>query len=675
MKKFVRQGIKLWLFSAAVLLSAITNAQTTGFCENFNANPVTPVTGPGCTGTAVPGVLDNWGTINANVGYNDVGSIGGAGDIYLDIDDQGCSNGGSFIYNPVDYDGNWIEMVQGEGCLCFDIRTFYIATGTLTPNTLRIYNTNDPLGATNTATFVMSGSYDVSRGWVRICAPIELSDGTDLPSNADGQWVNTGGAAAWDSLITNVESLAYYVDVGGGDEQFGLDNICISQDCDSTYSGEPEPTNEGAYCCDESDNLIANGNFEFGVTGFSSDYSQNSATLPGQYDVGTSASAFGANVTDHSYCQDATTYANNDQFLLVNGLTNQASGSQSVIWEQTLTGLDPEKEYRFCGNFKNLPQCTFDVLPQITVQLSSFYSETATINTDASDPCDWMNLNFCFRGQEEMVIQIILDEGSLGDGNDLAIDDLSVQELKDPNLNISVLHQGEPQEITGSINTIDPSDDALPYSTEICDQPWFWFVFTVDNYSGGTITIDPAATYGWGNDIGGSSIFNPPSSGPNWDLTTNFPGFPFADDVLYVVGMQTPSCCEDCVDDGFTYQIVLNSSFVGDATLAANDIKFIKDILGTYQTPSIEDKSTSDTKSGFSIIPNPAHNYVTIQISEQELTAVSVYNLNGSQVIMQQMPAGVQNEQLDISSLSAGMYFVHVTTKDGQILTEKLLVK
>ncbi|MFT4697666.1 MAG: hypothetical protein ACI9SJ_000795 [Flavobacteriaceae bacterium] len=46
-----------------------------------------------------------------------------------------------------------------------------------------------------------------------------MSSGGVLPSNADGQWVvNTGNAADWDALITNVNSIYFYVDVDGGTE-------------------------------------------------------------------------------------------------------------------------------------------------------------------------------------------------------------------------------------------------------------------------------------------------------------------------------------------------------------------------------------------------------------------------------------------------------------------------
>ncbi|MEP2935126.1 MAG: T9SS type A sorting domain-containing protein [Gilvibacter sp.] len=449
--------------------------------------------------------------------------------------------------------------------------------------------------------------------------------------------------------------------------EMSIDDICITEAIIIN--------NEGAYCCDETDNLIANGNFEAGNTDFNSAYTFDSNTLPERYDVTTDASLFGATVTDHSFCEDPTTYAANDTFMLVNGLTNQPAGAQSVIWEQTLVGLDSAKEYRFCGNFKNLPQCTFDVLPEITVSLSNGYSETITVSADPTDPCDWNNLSFCFSGQEKIVIQITLNEDSLGDGNDLAIDDLSVQELRDPNLNISVLHQGEPQEVTGSINTIDPSDDALPYSTEICDEPWYWYVLTVDSYSGGTFTIDFSDSYGWGNDTGGSSIFNPAATGPNWDLTTTFPGFPFDDNKLYLVGMYTPSCCNDCVDDGFTYQLILNNREMDSSTMSDEDKKRVIEILGTYQNPTSLESKSIQLGQDFKVYPNPAKDFVNVTLANQLISEVNIYNVSGRQVMHRLNPSKTATVQIDVSTLSTGLYFLHSTDSKQNVHIKKLLIE
>ncbi|MDC7993892.1 T9SS type A sorting domain-containing protein [Altibacter sp. HG106] len=675
-----------WLvLCCTTLVTTATFSQS--FCEDFSNPSSTAPVGNACTGVYQPGMLDNWGAQNIDaLQYTDVNSQGGSGDFYLFLDDGSCGNGGTVAFNDVDYSGNWLTMVpQEEGCFCFDLRVFFIATGTITGyNSLRIYNGPDPGSSTVSAVFTLTTPIDVSQGWVRICAPIALSSGGVLPGNADGQWtVNTGNAADWDTLVQNVGSLAFGVDVAGGDERWGIDNICISEKCDATVGGEPEPTPDGAFCCDESENLVNNGNFEFGNTGFASSYTQNAATLPGQYDVTNSAAAFGTTVTDHSFCADPVAYPNNDQFLLVNGRTTQAAGSSSVIWRQSVT-LDPEKEYRFCANFKNLPQCTFDILPQLTIETSSGYTQTLTVNTDPSDPCDWQMESFCFRGDQRTAIRIRLAEDGLGDGNDLAIDDISVQELVDPNLSITVQHQGNPQQVTGSLNTISTADDVLPYNPDICQEPWYWYVITLDSASGGSFVIDFSEPFGWGNNTG-YSLFNPSTSGTTpWNLTTNFLPFPFQQNTLYLVGMTTPSCCEDCTDDGFTYQVIYNNQapmgVEEGLTQAQKD--WIRSWLGTYgsvfgdkaslpseNSENVLEMRTSAVASEVMVYPNPAKEVLHITNNNaSSIQAATIVDVNGKQV--QQLSAPYS--EANIEHLTSGLYFIHLKMNDS-IISKKFI--
>ncbi|MAT89176.1 MAG: hypothetical protein CMC35_00670 [Flavobacteriaceae bacterium] len=676
-----------WLVLCCTILVS-TQSFSQGFCEDFsNPSSTTPV-GNACTGVYQPGMLDNWGAQNIDaLQYSNVNSQGGASDYYLFLDDGSCGNGGTVAFNDVDYSGNWLTMVpQEEGCFCFDLRVFFVQTGTITGyNSLRIYNGPDPGSSTVSAVFTLTTPIDVSQGWVRICAPIALSSGGVLPSNADGQWtVNTGNAADWDALMLNVGSLAFGVDVASGDERWGIDNICISEVCDATVGGEPEPTPDGAFCCDESDNLVDNGNFEYGNTGFNSSYTQNAATLPGQYNVTNSAAAFGTAVTDHSFCEDPVAYPNNDQFLLVNGRTTQPAGTSSLIWGQRLQ-LDPEKEYRFCANFKNLPQCTFDILPELIIETNTGYSQTVTINTDPSDPCDWQMESFCFQGDRRTAIRIRLSEDGLGDGNDLAIDDISVQELVDPNLSITVQHQGNPQQVTGSINTISTSDDVLPYDPDLCREPWYWYVITLDSASGGSFVIDFSEPYGWGNNTG-YSLFNPTTSGATpWDLTTNFIPFPFQQNTLYLVGMTTPSCCEDCTDDGFTYQVIYNNQaplgIEEGLTQAQKD--WIRSWLGTYGSvlggkAAIPSEDNADTmragntvsSSEVTLYPNPAKE--TLHITSKNgaiIQAASIMDVNGKRV--QQLTAPFT--EANIEHLTSGLYFI--TLEIGETTITKKFIK
>ena len=85
MKTFIQLTKKAWLFYILCIMTSFMNAQTSG-CESFDSFPITPFSGPGCTGTPVDNWLDNWGVINTNLGYSDTNSQNGAGDVYLHID-------------------------------------------------------------------------------------------------------------------------------------------------------------------------------------------------------------------------------------------------------------------------------------------------------------------------------------------------------------------------------------------------------------------------------------------------------------------------------------------------------------------------------------------------------------------------------------------------------------
>jgi len=316
---------------------------------------------------------------------------------------------------------------------------------------------------------------------------------------------------------------------------------------------------DGAFCCDNSKNLISNGHFEKGNTNFHSSYMHDSDILPGQYDVSSDATDFLTTITDHSYCQSPFYYAMNDKYLLVNGLTNQPAGSNSVIWQQKVEDLKKGKRYRFCANFRNLQQCTHDVLPLVTVQLSTGISRTAKIDTNQEDSCDWQQISFCFHAGSgsSVTAKILLKESSLGDGNDLAIDDVSVQELVDPQLTTTVQYQYNTNTVEGSLNTISPMDDKLPAG---CGGRYYWFVLTLQSYSSGRFTINWSAPRGWGNSKV-SVRLSPFAVGPPWHLTTSFPGFVFSSNTLYAIGMVTPECCEGCLAHGSTYHVVYPSFF------------------------------------------------------------------------------------------------------------------
>lgn len=314
------------------------------------------------------------------------------------------------------------------------------------------------------------------------------------------------------------------------------------------------PSDSSANCCG-GDNLVTNGNFELGDVGFNSGYG-TSTFAPGNYAVGNSNTAltnFNATVTDHSYCESANLFPSNEKFMLVNGRTQQANNA--TIWEQTITGLEPNSKYRFCAYFNNMSQCTFDTLLRVNMRVVNVGASGFSPIPSGVSPCAWVLKEFDFTtgSNTSYTLRIILNQKVNGDGNDLAIDDISLTKLTDPDLSISVEHQGNPQHIVASINTMSnsPTDDVL----HGVDCEYDWFVAEVLTYP--SITLD-WNTFVYGNDLSTTPPLPPLPPFQAWDLTTNFPNYSyFAQNKMYIIGMYTPAC--GCYDVGFTFQLTLNN--------------------------------------------------------------------------------------------------------------------
>ncbi len=218
----------------------------------------------------------------------------------------------------------------------------------------------------------------------------------------------------------------------------------------------------GPNLCCPGRNLVRNGDFESGNAAFNSQYTFNNttttgATLPGQYNIvnGAQASAISTNwaAYDHTTCN-----ANSGKFMVVNGKTTQPANSKSTIWRQTVS-VTGGREYRFCANVKNLPQCTFDIKPNIEVKFTGQPNNVAipgvtptvvNVPSGSGNECAWQLISasvFVPNGVNNLTVDILLDESGLGDGNDLALDDISLQQKSaiNPNyllVNFSATHIG-----------------------------------------------------------------------------------------------------------------------------------------------------------------------------------------------------------------------------------------
>ncbi len=570
--------------------------------------------------------------------------------------------GNSYLYNSL-YPR---EMIKFEGnCLCFDYKVIDdgIPQNSVNINpTIILFDGPSPNNSSVQAQFVANVTVTENSDWVHVCAPIALSSGSNLPGNSQGQWTNVT-ASQWDALIANVGSIGFNVDVGGARSRnpiIGIDNVCL-QECEEIVDPSSD---DGAYCCD-GENLVKGGNFEDDGTGlayFLSQYDNNSNLMPGQYQITNSAATFGTAVTDHSYCADPVQYANNNQFMVVNGKTQQTGNA--VIYRQNISGLTAGKQYKVCANFKNLPQCTFDILPNVNIEISGAGSSGfGVISANPNDPCDWVNREFTFTATgSSTALSIILDETGNGDGNDLAIDDISITELVDPNLNITVQHQGNPQQITASLNSIDPSDDHLPGG--VCQYDWY--VAKVDNYS--PLVID------WNTFASGNSGGNTTGNGNSpWNLTTTFPGYTFAQNTMYIVGMYLPEC--GCYGEGFTYQLTFNNRSTNNQMMSEEQkqkiIHLIKNgkPMGNLDTTSNKNMSSRQLQ----VFPNPSKGNFNLALQGDTFKWVEIFSVTGKPVFVQSYSEGRINEEIDISSFATGIYFIKAQSENGAQYNAKVI--
>lgn len=324
------------------------------------------------------------------------------------------------------------------------------------------------------------------------------------PNSPTGGWLSTISP-------TNLFSLA-----PGTSSQYGLPAVLAGNfSCGSVAS---------KWCCPGA-NLVKNGDFELGNTAFSSGHIANPstalfATAPGQYNVVNSAGALAIspnwNVTDHAVCNGLT----GSNFMVVNGKTTQPIGSSRVVWQQTVN-VTKDKEYRFCANVKNLIQSTFDLKPLIWVQFINPNNSIAAVTVnEAAGPCNWKLLSTTFSVPTTggMTIKIWIDEARAGDGNDLALDDISLQEITTlPEANVLWSYAMVP--LGGGQFNVEAT---YPANTLAAPCQYAWMVGELTgtlpnlNWTWSTLAINPpswqtfpGSTVNWFNGYNGTSTVTP----------------------------------------------------------------------------------------------------------------------------------------------------------------------
>ena len=161
-------------------------------------------------------------------------------------------------------------------------------------------------------------------------------------------------------------------------------------------------------------NLVPNGNFAQGDTGFTSDYITGMST-PGEYMITNDPTTFFSLFPD---CDDNS--ENDDQMMIVDGATS----SNQNIWCQQLE-VNQGGTYIFSAHAANLCGDCFDNYP-----LLSLTANGTAINIPEpldSDDCDWQIIESDPWVASDMIVEFCITNNELEPiGNDFAIDDIEL---------------------------------------------------------------------------------------------------------------------------------------------------------------------------------------------------------------------------------------------------------
>ena len=449
----------------------------------------------------------------------------------------------------------------------------------------------------------------------------------------------------------------------------GANQVVENIDFGNCETTPPDTTN----CCTPAhDSLIVfEENFNDGPNHVSV-YQQASTLLPGQYDYLNSTQA--ATVSNNQWNVAGSNNCDpGEGFLAVNGRTG-GTGEELIYQSPNIPAgaifnfpVVTPRTFDYCIQFKHLPQCAFDVVPNVRVDIVAFSTQignsgwvpiaqiplTPVITTTGT--CDYMTLSGTFTSPlltNNVRIRIYLDETPLGDGNDLAIDNIIVVERgkvssndTDWGFNSTGPHPNDPNMRLFDVSAINPNLDMTRCSVSWEIQSW--------DTPGGNLL---------------SSVTGTP---PLWDaINTDFPGYPgtpaitpsgfFEVDVWYRI-IRTVDC--DCrLPNSIPYWIRVGSG-ESEPEIYNDDEWPIDPLQGDPENESFG-VSTPEGQSEHEIkvYPNPFTSNVLIEFATMTEEKVSLTLLDASAKVVKQihLASGLFHYSLETQGLPSGIYLLKV---------------
>jgi hypothetical protein len=173
-------------------------------------------------------------------------------------------------------------------------------------------------------------------------------------------------------------------------------------------------------------NLVINGDFENGNTGFTTGYAFGDVSNPGTYSIGTSPSTATGAFGDWCNCGDHT--SGTGKMMIVNGATD----ASLPIWEETVA-VTPSTNYTFSYWGAEIDHDSSS-LPHLSLNINGRVIGSSTFPEYPPDNGgQWQNYKFTWNsGSSKSANLTLFDLNTDASWNDFALDDLSFSALSGP---------------------------------------------------------------------------------------------------------------------------------------------------------------------------------------------------------------------------------------------------
>jgi hypothetical protein len=166
-------------------------------------------------------------------------------------------------------------------------------------------------------------------------------------------------------------------------------------------------------------NLVVNGDFENGNTGFTTQYSFGNVSNPGSYNIGTNPSSAPGAFGDWCNCGDHTTGAG--MMLIANGATS----ASWPVWEQVVR-VSPNKNYQFSYWGAEVDHDS-NSLPRLVLKINGRPIGSNIFQKNSPDNGgQWQNFSLIWNSGPSRTADLALyDLNADATWNDFALDDIS----------------------------------------------------------------------------------------------------------------------------------------------------------------------------------------------------------------------------------------------------------